>query len=548
MNNVVEEIRKHTTCDIKTDAKTRKKFSKDTSLFQIMPQAVAFPKDAREMGELVKTIQALKEEGVGDISLTGRSGGSDMTGGPLTQSVVVSTTEYMNHFEINEGDQSVTVEPGVFYRDFEKEGDGVNLLYPAYPASKSLCAWGGMVMNNCAGEKTLRYGQTREHVKELSMILSDGNEYVFKALNETELHDKMNRNNFEGDLYRKIYDLVDENYSLIQKHKPQTSKNSSGYALWRVWDREKKIFDMTQLFVGSQGTLGLMARAKMKLIPESKHEGMVALFLPSWDRLPNLVNKILPFSPESLETFDDATMKLGIRFMPEIAKKVGSPLFGFLLKFVPEAIISLRMFSIPKLVILVELVEKDEETLNTKIKDIEGILKKEHVLFRTLRKEKEREKYWIMRRESFSLLRKKVNDKRTAPFIEDFCVLPEDIPQFLPELLAILKDAGIEANIAGHAGNGNFHIIPLMNLDDPEEREKIIPVADKVYDLIISYGGTITAEHNDGIIRTPYVRKQFGDEMYKLFEEVKHIFDPENIFNPGKKVGGTKEDIKKYLY
>lgn len=121
------------------------------------------------------------------------------------------------------------------------------------------------------------------------------------------------------------------------------------------------------------------------------------------------------------------------------------------------------------------------------------------------------------------------------------------MPKFLPRLLEILKKNGITANIAGHAGNGNYHIIPLMDLSKESERKKIIPVAEEVYDLIIQFGGTITAEHNDGIIRTPFVKKMFGDDVYKLFQSVKDIFDPENIFNPGKKVGGSIEYISSHI-
>jgi FAD/FMN-containing dehydrogenase len=140
-----------------------------------------------------------------------------------------------------------------------------------------------------------------------------------------------------------------------------------------------------------------------------------------------------------------------------------------------------------------------------------------------------------------------VKNKNTAPFIEDFCILPEKLPQFLPELLAILKRYKIKVNIAGHAGDGNLHIIPLMNLKDPYERSKIVTVAQEVYELIISYGGTITAEHNDGIMRTPFVKEQFGERMYLLFKEIKDIFDPKHIFNPGKKVDGTIEDIEQWM-
>ena len=152
-----------------------------------------------------------------------------------------------------------------------------------------------------------------------------------------------------------------------------------------------------------------------------------------------------------------------------------------------------------------------------------------------------------MRRESFNLLRKHVNNKRTAPFIDDFCIKPEKMPEFLPKALKILKDHGIEANIAGHAGNGNFHIIPLMDLTKESERAKILAVSDKFYTLVGKFGGSITAEHNDGIIRTPYLGKMYSPKVLELFKKTKEIFDPQNIFNPGKKVNGSVEYLEKHI-
>ena len=543
---LLNKLQNETHCEVRTDEASLTKNSKDTSLFTVRPSAVLYPKNVDEIKQVVRWVVGHKNEN-SELSITGRSGGSDMTGGPLTMSLVLSTTEHLNKFTINKDAKEATVEPGVFYRDFEEKADEYDLVYPAFPASRGLCAWGGMVMNNAAGEKTLKYGQTREHVKNLTMVLADGNEYQFGPLNEVELRAKMEQQNFEGDVYRKTFELLDQNYDLVKNAEPHVTKNSAGYALWRVWDKEKKIFDLSQLFIGSQGTLGIMTKAQVRLVPKAKHERLIALFLPNWDKLPNLVNKLLPYKPESLETFDDATMKLGIRFMPEIAKKVGSNFFAFAWKFLPEAFMGLRMLGIPKLIILVELGEESEDEINRKQKEIETMLRGEKVLFRTLVEESEQEKYWVMRRESFNLLRQKVKGKKTAPFVEDFCVAPDHIPEFLPKLLLILKEAGIKANIAGHAGNGNFHIIPLMDLSKESEKAKIIPVADKVYDLVISYKGTITAEHNDGIIRSPYLKEMYGEQVYHLFEEIKRIFDPQNIFNPGKKVGGDKKAIQEYL-
>lgn len=545
-HTIIDRLKRRISAEIRTDDEALSLHSRDTSLFSIMPKAVVYPKHSNEIKELVRSVSELKREDE-TLSLTSRSGGSDMTGGPLNDSLIVSYTAYMNHFSLDVSQHEITVEPGVLYRDTEKEMQNAYLVYPAFPASRGLCAWGGMVMNNAAGEKTLKYGQTREHVREVSMVLADGNEYTFGPISGTVLAEKKKENSFEGEIYRRVCDLIDQNEDTIASAQPTVTKNSSGYAIWRVWDKENDVFDLSQLFIGSQGTLGILTRARLGLVPVEPYETMVAVFLPDWKRLPDLVTKLLPYSPESLEVFDDATLKLGIRFMPEIARKVGRNLISFGLQFLPEAWIGLKMFGIPKLIMLIEISEHDQAAVRTKEHDIETMLTQEGIYFRTLREKKQRDSYWIMRRESFNLLRGHVHGKRTAPFIEDFCVAPEYIPEFLPKLLSILKEADIKANIAGHAGNGNFHIIPLMDLTQERERAKIVPVADKVYQLVISYKGTITAEHNDGIIRTPYIVEQFGERMNTLFGEIKHIFDPQNIFNPRKKIGGTKEDIVRYM-
>jgi FAD/FMN-containing dehydrogenase len=271
------------------------------------------------------------------------------------------------------------------------------------------------------------------------------------------------------------------------------------------------------------------------------------LFFKNWNDLPKTVNKLLPIGAQSMETFDDVTLKLGIRFMPEIAKKTGTNFFKFLFKFWPEFIISLKLGGLPKLIVLVEIAESTDKEADNKVKQVVEALKGDVLHYRVIPDIEEAEKYWTMRRESFNLLREKVKDKQTAPFIDDVCVLPEHLPQFLPKLIKILDKNKIAVNIVGHAGEGNLHIIPLMNLKKESERAKIPLVSDEVYKLVLEYGGTITAEHNDGIIRTPYVKQMFGPEVYSLFEQTKAIFDPNNIFNPGKKVGGTMEYMKNHI-
>ncbi len=523
------------------------KYSRDTSLFEIRPLAVIYPKNYLDICYIIKFVQDNKLI-IPNLSITPRSGGSDMTGGAIGQGLIIDVTRYLNKFDINEVLQFAQIQPGVFYRDFEVKSLEKDLLMPVYPASKDLAAFGGMISNNCAGEKSLQYGQMRNFVESLRVILSNGKEYEFKEISFDEVSEIIKgKDEFLAGIYRKIFHMIDQNYDFILNAKPKVQKNSSGFALWDVMNKKKKTFNLSQVFVGAQGTLGFVTDSNIRLVKPKKHQKIITVFLKSWGILPGIVNDILIQKPESLEVFDDTTLKLGLRFFPQIAKKVGIKLTTFIFNFIPEFIIGIRMLGIPKLVMLIELSSDSKEDLENKIKNTELLLKKNKVLFRTIKDLKESEKYFIVRRESFNLLRQKVKGKSTAPFIEDFCVPPSKLPDFLPKFFAILNKYKIKVNIAGHAGEGNLHIIPLMNLRDEKERSKIIKVAKEVYSLIISFGGTITAEHNDGIIRTPFIKDMFGERMNLLFKDVKNIFDQNNIFNPGKKVGGTIEDIEKWM-
>ena len=207
----------------------------------------------------------------------------------------------------------------------------------------------------------------------------------------------------------------------------------------------------------------------------------------------------------------------------------------------------------PKLILLVEFAgetDADADKMCLKLKEkIANFKLKVHIT----RSEAEAGKYWDIRRESFSLLRKHVAGRRTAPFIDDIIVRPEFLPKFIPELNSILDKYDLTYTIAGHAGDGNFHIIPLMDFSRPDTGKIILELSDKVYDLVARYHGSITAEHNDGIIRTPYLPKMYDQKMISIFREIKNIFDPKNILNPGKKVPmekggvGTKEYISSHI-
>ncbi len=526
------EIKKFFKGDVLSDEKTLTEYSRDASLFYITPQVVVFPKDADDIKNLISFVVKNKSSNPG-LSLTARAAGTDMSGGPLSESIIIEFSKYFNHIK-EVGSNFAVAELGVYYRDFYKETLKKNLYLPSFPASRGLCALGGMIANNSGGEQSLQYGKTKDYVEYLKVILSNSNEYIFQKINKSELDKKIARADFEGEIYKKVFKLLSENYDEIQKAKPKVSKNSAGYNIFDVWDG--KNFDLTKLFVGSQGTLGIITEAKLKLVPAVKYSKLLVIFLKDLKLLPQIVNDILPGRPLSFETYDDHTFKLAIKFLPEIIKKMGGGIFSFGFKFLPELWMSITG-GIPKLILMPEFAGDDIKDIDNRIQTAYEKLKPLGLKMRITESSQEADKYHIIRRESFNLLRQKIKDKQTAPFIDDLIVAPEKLPEFLPELYKILdKYPDLIYTMAGHVGDGNFHIIPLMNLNDPLQRQIIPKLSDEVYDLVLKYGGSITAEHNDGLIRGPYLKKMYGEKIYKIFQEIKNIFDPQSIFNPGKKI------------
>lgn len=531
--------------EVLDDPETLKKFSRDTSIFERKPALVVSPKDADDVSALVKFVSEAKKRGE-HIALTARCAGTDMSGGPLTDSIVVSFTKYMNRL-INVEKDEATVEPGMYYRDFEKETLAKSSsILASYPASRELCALGGMIANNAGGELTLRYGKTDKYVKELDVVLSDSSKVTLRPLSASELEKKKTEKTLEGEIYARMYELLEKNQTTVESARPNVTKNSAGYALWNVVDRKNNTFDLTKLIVGSQGTLGLVTRAKLALVKPKARRAMLVVFLSDLAKLPEVVRRVRTFDPESFESYDDHTFKLAAKYGYEFIKNMGlKQAISLAFAFIPEVWMALTG-GIPKLVLLAEFAEDTDEGARDKAHQAQGALKDLSLSTQIALGSMEK-KYWKIRRESFALLRKHVHGLRAAPFIDDIVVHPDDYPKFLPELATLLSQYDIMHTIAGHIGDANFHIIPLIDLGRPEHRRVVMELTPKVYELVARYKGSITGEHGDGIIRTPYLGLMYSPEVLKLFEETKRIFDPQNIFNPGKKVGGTIADIEKFM-
>ena len=519
--------------EIDTSDETRELYSHDASLFELKPKVVVFPKNAADLTKLVQLTKDLKAKHM-DLSLTPRSGGTCMSGGAINDSVIVDMNRHFTKIKAV-GEYSAHVQPGVFYRDFEKATLKKGALLPSFPASREICTVGGMVANNSGGEKSLEFGKTENFVKELEVILSDGKKYILKPLDRRELVAKMAKKDFEGQLYKQMFELLEDNYDVIKVAKPHVTKNSTGYNLWDVWDRETGIFDLTKLFVGSQGTLGLVSDIHFELIQDKLHSGVLVVFMKDINHLGEIITTVLKHKPASFESFDNYTLELSFKFFFSFRKNLGwKRLIKLGFQLLPDALLLLR--GIPKLILLIEFTGDTPQVVSHKIHQM-------HEELRPFKLEAMEEdsteqkafKFRIMRRESFNLLRSKVHDKHTAPFIDDFVVPPPHLVEFLPRLQKIIKKYDLLATVAGHMGDGNFHVIPLMQIEKPKERAKLEPCMREVNKLVLEYGGSLSGEHNDGMIRGPWLTQMYGHEVVDLFRQTKEIFDPLNIFNPHKK-------------
>jgi len=523
--------------DIDDSAVTRDIYSHDASLFEIRPQLVIFPKHAQDVELAVAQVAKLKKKHP-NLSLTARSAGTDMSGGAINDSVIMDFSRYFTKIH-KVSKTAAHTQPGVFFRDFDKATLQHDSLLPSFPASRDLCTIGGMVNNNSGGEKSLEYGKTEGYVTELSVVFADGVERIVKPLALKELQAKVKQNDYEGKIYRHMYTLIEKNYDKINAAKPKVSKNSTGYNLWDVWNREKEIFDLTKLIVGAQGTLGFVTDVKFRLVKRRKHSGLLVLFLKDIDKLGDIIPLVLSHKPATFESFDDTTLLLSIRFMPYFLKMLGPIAFiKLLLGLAPTGLLLLR--GIPKLILMVEFNGDTEEDVRQKIKALHRELGLKRGFYEINGMEEDdnelkSEKFWIMRRQSFQILRKKVHDKHTAPFIDDLIVNPEHLTKFLPEIRKVIKKYKLFATIAGHMGDGNFHIIPLMKLEDKKERRKLLPAMKEVNTLVLKYKGSLSGEHNDGLIRGPWLEAMYGTEVLHIFRQAKHIMDPDNICNPHKK-------------
>jgi FAD/FMN-containing dehydrogenase len=544
MESLLRELKKVFKGEIATDGHVRAAYSHDASIYEMTPEAVLAPKNAEDIGRLVQFVANHKATHPA-LSITPRSAGTDMSGGAISNSLLIDMTKHFNTIHSITSDE-LHVQPGVYMRDVDPLLKENHALIGSVPASRNLCTVGGMVGNNAGGEQSLRYGNTENAVRELSVVFADGNEYVVKPLNRRQLEQKMSKKTFEGRLYKQVFELIEENYDLIRNARPKVNKNSMGYNLWSVWDRETGIFDMTRLITGSQGTLGIVTDITFRLLPRASYSGLLVLYLSKIRHLGDIIATVMRHHPATFEGFDDITFELGVKHFKLFKKQLGTKEWLKQQSTLASSVAKFRGH-LPNMVLMVEFEGQTPEEVEQKISKLQKALKHYKLKTEVAGNEEQSSRFWQIRRASLSLLRERIHGKYASPFIDDLTVQPRYLPEFLPALRKIIRKYDLPATIAGHFGDGNFHIIPLMAIESAAAQAKLEPCMRDIVPLVLKYNGTLAGEHNDGMVRGPWLPAVFGDEMYQIFRRTKEIFDPMYIFNPHKKTDASWSFSMKHI-
>ncbi len=493
--------------------------STDSSIFKIMPRQVIYPKDELEIMDVIKHAATNKRH----ISV--RAGGTCMSGGSLNDDIILNLTKYFTDIQVNQYARSADIEMGAYYRDLEHEAAKHNLMFAPYTSSKDFCGIGGMLGNNASGEKSIRFGATIDNVLSARVFLSDGNLYNFEEITEEQCLKMAEHNSFIGKIHKDVREIYKNFAPAWINAIGSVNKSASGYKLDKIFDKEKNTWNLAKLFIGAQSTLGIIHSAKLKLVDLPKHTRLLVIPVNSLASLPQILHKIMQNNPESVETYDVNTYTMAKSFLPEDTLKIQ------------------KFFSNGEHLVILAQFDTDElaHQVFLELKEIEG--KTEYLYDDAIATS-----LWKVRRSSFGVMRDHVYDKATkkaVPCIEDIIVPITKFDEFIPRLMEILDANKIEYGYHGHIGDGAIRVIPIIDFENKKEAmDKIILLCEQVFDLVKEMGGNTSADHSDGIIRTPFLRDFYGNDLYEgVVVGIKNVFDPERIFNRGKKVGLEKEGL-----
>ena len=521
MTKLAQHLRKHLSGEVLADTQALDYFSTDGSIFRLMPRIIVYPRNVTDLRKVVRFSWQLAEKGQ-ILPITARGKGTDQAGAALGSGVVLVTPAHMNRLlGFNKND--VVVQPGMIYGDLQRTLQSHGRFLPPYPSSIEYSTLGGAVANNACGEKTYKYGCIRDYVKSLDVVLANGQLIRAEKLSAKELSNKKGQTDFEGEIYRQLDGLLLDNKEMVSQVRKEVSKNSAGYALAQVRGSDGS-FDLSKLFVGSQGTLGIVADITFSTAAYNPHTHLIAAFFDDISQAGEAVLRLRKVAPSAIEVVDDN-------------------LLDFLRQHQPAQVEGVISHELPKLMLLIEFDDPKKRQREAKVKRTFKLLTRLAKQMRLTIDPEEQEQLWHIRHSAAAVLWKEKGPKKALPIIEDGVVPVAKLPEFLTRVYDLFKRHHLEIAIWGHAGDANFHMQPFLDLANTGDRQTIFKLMDEYYAMVIEMGGSTCGEHNDGRLRAPYLKDLYGEEIYRLFNEVKKIFDPFNFLNPGVKLGVAKDDL-----
>jgi len=494
--------------DVLSDEASRDAYSTAACIYKIRPIGVVVPKTSEDVQKVV--MYASDRE----VPVIPRGGASGLAGQAVGFGIILDCAKYLNRIvEVNPENNWVRVEPGVLLDDLNRNLSRVGKLFPPDPASSSQCVVGGMIGTNAAGVHGLKYGATKDCVLSMTVVLSDGQTIEISGGSELQRFNHQDDSHKDGRrLNGTLEKLLLDKRELIISHFPKVRKNSSGYNLLDAVGTDR--VDLIKLLVGSEGTLGIVVGAKLKItdVPKARASGLA--YFRDHELMTEAVLASLELKPVAVELMDKTLLDLA---------RGRSPLVEQFIEGNAQAIL------------LFEFEGETAEEAQGRLEELRQLLLERLRLAFTFRVNPENlGSLWEMRKAATHILEEMQTDTKKASFIEDVTVPIEVFPEYTRKLASILRSRGISYSIYGHAGVGNIHCEPFLDLRKPEHRALLDVVAGEVFDLAISVGGTLSGEHGDGYVRTPFLERLYGREVYNLFRSVKEIFDPRGILNPGK--------------
>ncbi len=529
MNKVAHYLQEHLSGEVVTSAEALGYFSTDGSIFTIAPSIITYPRNENDVRKISRFIWQLAERNR-FIPLTPRGLGSNVTGAAIGEGIISVFPAHMNRIlELDSRSGDVSVEPGVNFGKLQQTLYTHGRFLPPYPASLNYSTIGGAVATNTGGIESFKYGSIGNFVKGLRVVLSNGEVIETKRLSKREASKKMGLSTYEGEIYRAVDTLLEENSETIEKLRSFSTRTSAGYNLADI-RRPDKSFDLTPLFIGSQGTLGTITRISLETEPYTPNTTVMIGYSNDFTQAHTAIGKLR-----------------GLKIPPSAIELIDANLLDFVEKTNPNQLKGLLTKPFPKIVLLVEFNNNSDRTRNKAVKKAKKVLEESGIDFKIETDDTSKNDTWKLRELASAVVGHVEGGKRALPIIEDGIVPFDQFPVFLKGLYDIFTRNNLSPAVWGHAGEANLQAFPQLDLAQLGERQKLFRIIDEYYNLVIALGGSTSAQNNDGRLRAPYLEKLYGEEVYKLFGKVKAVFDPYNVLNPGVKLGVTMEDIKPLL-